>query len=191
MSDEKDRFGTHERTYDSEALRHIADKRHEQLAADRERNVSERNHERDAEHAKHEALEQAVATEKVDGKLRRHDESPTERRGPASKRERDASYRATMHEVRSQMSAPSRVFSDIIHNPTVERVSDAVGGTIARPNAVLSGAVFAFLFTLSIYLIARFNGYPLSGSETIASFILGWLVGLVFDYLRLVVLGKK
>ena len=67
----------------------------------------------------------------------------------------------------------------------------AVGGTIARPNAILSGSVSAFLLTLAVYLVARFNGYPLSGAETIASFIFGWLLGLIYDYLRILLLGKK
>ena len=89
------------------------------------------------------------------------------------------------------MSAPGRAFSSFIHNKTVEKVSESVGNTVARPNAILSGAVFAFLFTLVIYLVARHNGYPISGSETIASFALGWILGLLFDYIRVLVLGKN
>jgi hypothetical protein len=95
-----------------------------------------------------------------------------------------------MGEIRAHMSAPDRVFSSIIHNKTVEKVSDAVGSTIARPNAILSGSVFAFIFTLVIYLVANHNGYALSGSETIASFALGWLIGLIFDYVRVLIIGK-
>jgi len=44
---------------------------------------------------------------------------------------------------------------------------------------------------LIIYLFARHYGYPLSGSETIAAFILGWVMGLLFDYLRVMITGKK
>jgi hypothetical protein len=96
-----------------------------------------------------------------------------------------------MREVRSHMSAPSRAFSKVIHNPAVEKTSDALGNTVARPNAILSGSLFAFLFTLAVYLIARYSGYPLSGTETIASFILGWVLGLIYDYVRLLVLGRS
>ena len=107
------------------------------------------------------------------------------------KKEKDASFEATMGEIRMHMSAPKRTFSSFIHNKTVEKVSESVGNTVARPNAILSGAVFAFLFTLVIYLVARHNGYPISGSETIASFALGWILGLLFDYIRVLVLGKN
>lgn len=191
MSNEKDTFNNHEQGYDAERLKDLGTERQKELAAERERNAAEKGPEANVEKARHEALEQASRAEHEAKKYEKRTDSPAERRGAITKRERDASYNATMHEVRSQMSGPARAFSSVIHNPTVERVSDMVGGTVARPNAVLSGSVIAFLLTLAIYLIARFNGYPLSGTETIASFILGWILGMVFDYFRLIITGKK
>ena len=191
MSNEKSINSNHEKVFDSESLMQEAHERNRELAAERERNAAEKNSE-NLESARREALERASSSEKESVKPEKSVEtSPAQRRGPASKRERDASFNATMAEVRAQMSAPSRMFSNVIHHPAVEKVSDVVGGTIARPNAIASGAVFSFIFTLAIYLIARFNGYPLSGTETIASFLLGCVLGLIFDYLRLLVLGKK
>ena len=188
MNNEKDTStSSHERGFDAERLKEAGAERQNELAAERERNAAETSQERDAASARHEALEQATSVERKQSRQ----ESPAERRGAITKRERKASYDATMREVRSQMSGPSRAFSTIIHNPTVEKISDVIGGTIARPNAILAGSVFAFLFTLAIYLIARFNGYALSGTESIASFALGWLAGIAFDYLKLVVTGKK
>lgn len=189
MSD-NERLKQGSEAYDEQALAEQGREHQERLREDRER-AAEKSHENDAEGARHE-IEKATRLEK--DKLQHEvskEASPAERRGPASKRERAASYDKTMQEVRSQMSAPSRAFSAFIHNPVVEKVSDAVGGTLARPNAILTGAGFAFLFTLAIYLVARFNGYPLSGTETIASFVAGWVLGLVFDYFRLLILGKR
>ncbi|OYX36538.1 hypothetical protein B7Z00_04610 [Candidatus Saccharibacteria bacterium 32-50-10] len=191
MSNEKNINSSHEKVFDSESLMQEAHERNRGLAAERERNAAERSSE-DLESARREALERASSSEKESARAEKSlDTSPAQRRGPASKRERDASFNATMTEVRSQMSAPSRMFSNIIHHPAIEKTSDVVGSTIARPNAIASGAVFSFIFTLAIYLVARFNGYPLSGTETIASFLIGWVLGLIFDYLRLLVLGKK
>ncbi len=161
----------------------------ERLRDDRER-AAEKSPEANVDSARRE-VEQVAHEKEPTTRDASKETSPAERRGPASKRERKTSYDRTMQEVRSEMSGPSRVFSAVIHNPIVEKVSDAVGGTVARPNAILSGASFAFLFTLAIYLIARFNGYPLSGTESIASFAGGWLLGIVFDYFRLLILGKK
>ena len=96
-----------------------------------------------------------------------------------------------MQEVQSQMSAPSRTFSEVIHNKVVEKASKAIGSTVARPNALLSGAVFAFILTLGVYLVAKNLGYPLSGFETIAVFILGWALGITFDFVKVMVTGRK
>jgi hypothetical protein len=162
----------------------------EKLRDDRER-AAEKSHEGDVDSARHEVENAAVHEIEPAPHEAAQETSRAERRGPASKRERAASYDRTMQEVRSQMSAPSRTFSAIIHNPVVEKTSDVVGNTIARPNAILSGALFAFIFTLAIYLMARFNGYPLSGTESIASFAGGWILGIIFDYFRLLIVGKQ
>lgn len=185
---EKDNYGSHE-SFDERALAEQAKEHEERLREDRERAV-ERSKESNVDEARREALEKATKVER-EQKVESREVSAAERRGPITKREKKASYDATMREVHSQMSGPSRAFSSFIHNPTVEKVSDAIGGTVARPNSILAGSVLAFLFTLVIYLIARYFGYALSGSETIASFIIGWLVGLVFDYVRVLFMGKS
>lgn len=184
---EKDNFG-HE-AYNAEALEKLRDKNHEVIREKLER-LNEGKNEKNEANARHEAIEQATSHEKAP----KHNEKAkdtVERRRPATKREREASYDRTMDEVRSQLSGPSRGFSNFIHNPAVEKVSDAVGATIARPNAILSGSVFAFVFTLVVYLVARMYGYPLSGTESIASFVFGWILGMIFDYVRLLAFGKS
>ncbi len=186
---EKERTHNQGPEFNKEALGAQAKEHQEHLRETRER-AAEKSHEATVEDARHEVKRATHERETVKHENNKEKLS-AERRGPASKRERQASYDKTMTEVQSQMSGTSRAFSKVIHNPVIEQVSDVVGGTVARPNAILSGAVFAFLFTLVIYLIARFNGYPLSGTETIASFIAGWLLGLVLDYFRLLIFGKK
>ncbi len=142
-----------------------------------------------AEKARETAEKLAEDTEKVSNA------SPAEKRKPKplprSKEGLDASFNITMKGARAHMSSPSRVFSKVIHNKAVERISDAVGTSVARPNAILSGSAAAFILTLSVYLVARFYGYPLSGFETIGAFILGWVLGNIFDYLRIMITGKK
>ena len=184
---EKVQFGgERERNPDAlaEAGLERASELHEQL-----KDNLEKSHE-NAEDIKKEALEQALSKEKGE---RQVETSPAERRtqGPISKYEKEASFGATMKEVRSQMSAPSRTFSKLIHNKTVEKVSDGIGSTVARPNALLSGAVFAFTLTLGVYLLAKNLGYPLSGFEAIAAFVLGWALGIVYDFLKVMITGRR
>ncbi|HEU5121874.1 MAG TPA: hypothetical protein VFT59_03430 [Candidatus Saccharimonadales bacterium] len=163
---------------------------HERLREQRER-AGEKSREK-LEDVTHEALEQArsAEVEKRPAEQERQP-SPAERRGVPSRLEQDTTFENTMSEVRSQMSAPSRTFSKIIHNKAVEKVSEATGNTIARPNAILSGAVFAFALTLAVYLVAKNLGYPLSGFESIAAFVLGWALGIVYDFLKVMVTGRQ
>ena len=79
----------------------------------------------------------------------------------------------------------------MIHHKAVEQTSELLGSTIARPNAILAGAIGAFVITLAIYLIAKNFGYRLSGSESIAGFVVGWIIGLLFDYFRVMITGKR
>lgn len=144
-----------------------------------------------AEKARAEASKEALMSKEA-GKEHKQ---ATESSGPAlrriTKQQKEEEYKQTMSRVRSHMSAPARTFSKVIHNPGVEKVSDIAGSTIARPNAILAGGIFAFLLTGIAYLLARTFGYPLSGFETIGAFILGFIIGLLYDFLRAMITGKK
>lgn len=109
----------------------------------------------------------------------------------ATKKQREDSYAAVMKQIRSEMNAPSRTFSKVIHNKTVERISDTIATTAARPNAVLAGSIAATFLTLFVFLVAKQYGYRLSGFETIGTFFVGWALGLIYDYARLLISGKR
>lgn len=149
---------------------------------------SHQEHEKNIEKARDEVNKEAVSGREVSG----GEDKPKGEDSSAPKyRSRKESYKHTMQSVRSEMSAPARVFSKVIHNPVVERTSEVVGSTVARPNAILSGSVFAGLAVLGLYLTARHFGFGLQGSETIIAFVLGWLAGILFDILRGMFTGKR
>jgi hypothetical protein len=194
MSDNKEKISFGPERADPDALEKAG---HEQREALREMHekAGEHSHERDVEGARHEALEHAsrIDHEREQKEVAERQPSPAERRkdGPLGKAERDASFNTTMNEVQQQMSGPSRTFSKVIHNKVVEKVSDVAGETVARPNAMLSGAVFAFILTLGVYLLAKNLGYTLSGFETIGAFIVGWVIGMIYDFLKVMITGRK
>src|SRR5690606_6283914 len=103
---------------------------------------------------------------------------------------RAQAYDSIMTDARSHMTPAGRSFSKVIHNPVVESTSNVVGATIARPNAILAGSFMAFIVVLGVFLVARYYGYPLSGSESIVAFAGGWMLGIVFDYLRTMISGR-
>lgn len=177
----------------SDALKELDQQHTEALRQKHEKagELSPESNETSSERARLEALENAVSVEKVGRGKEKTNTPPATRRGAINKRDLDATYKRTMQQVQSELSAPSRAFSKVIHTKAVEKTSDALETTIARPNAILAGAIMAFVFTLVIYLVAKNYGYRLSGFETIGGFILGWIVGLLFDYFRVMITGKR
>lgn len=152
------------------------------------------NGEKAESETRHEALKEAVSVEKGSAEKKRKESSasPAKRRhGVVSKKERNASYKHHMKQLQSELSPAQRTFSKFIHNPVVEKTSEAVGSTVARPNAILAGAVVAFFLVLAVYLVSKFYGYTLSGFETIGAFIVGWILGMLYDFFKVMVTGKK
>lgn len=148
--------------------------------------------EKQAERARIEALEKAVSVEKGGAeKDKKPKNAAPRRRGAISKKEKEASFKKHMKDVQAEMKPAQRAFSKVIHNPVVEKTSEFIGSTVARPNAILAGSVVAFFAVLGVYLLAKNLGYVLSGFETIAAFVVGWLIGLLYDFLRTMITGKK
>jgi len=149
--------------------------------------------EKAAEKARVEALETAISVERgsAEKKTKASDAPTPRRRGGISKKEKAASYKKHMKQVQAELPPAERAFSKVIHNPLVEKTSEFVGATVARPNAILSGAVVAFFLVLAVYLVAKNLGYMLSGFETIGAFAIGWVIGVLYDYFKVLVTGKK
>lgn len=154
--------------------------------------LSVENGEKAAEKARVEALETAVSVERGGSEKARKEPSIAARRKTAiSKQERSASFKKHMKDAQAEMSLPERTFSKVIHNKAVEKTSEFVGSTIARPNAILAGGLMAFILVAAVYFLSKSLGYVLSGFETIGAFIIGWVLGILYDYLRVVITGKK
>ena len=152
------------------------------------------NGEKSETDARREALKQAISVERgsAEKKGKESSGSPAKRRhGVVSKKERKTSYDQHMKHLQTELKPTQRAFSKVIHNPIIEKTSEAVGSTIARPNAILSGAVVAFFLVLAVYLVSKHYGYALSGFESIGAFIVGWILGLLYDFFKIMATGKS
>jgi hypothetical protein len=90
-------------------------------------------------------------------------------------------YRTTMASVQRKLTPVSRSFSKLIHTPVVEKTSEALEQTVARPS-VVAGATWTSLIVGGVfYLSARYYGFALSGSELLFSFLIGGVLGLVIE----------
>lgn len=92
-------------------------------------------------------------------------------------------YTQTLASIQRRLTPASRTFSQLIHTPAIEKASEAIENTVARPS-VTAGATWTALIIGSIfYFTARRYGYALSGSEIELSFIVGAAVGLGLEWL--------
>lgn len=167
--------------HSSAEVGHEAAKRSAELQKQPEHFEADRQKER--EHAAHkEALE--AARESKEHSPKKELQQDKEQETPVSRNQREQSFNRTMTHIQGELPKNERAFSKLIHNPAIEKVSDVVGATIARPDSILSGSIFSFVAVLALYLIANYTGFSLSGFETIGAFILGWLFGIIFDLVR-------
>ena len=142
------------------------------------------------EDIRNEALEIASQHEAAQEKKARESKENKKDQPFLTKADVEASYKKTLDNVQKQLPAPSRAFSKVIHNSAVEKTSDAIGNTIARPNLIIAGALGA-IASIIVYLIAKKYGYVLSGSETIVLFAAGWCIGAIIEYGRVGLINKQ
>jgi hypothetical protein len=164
----------------------------EKIGKDKSSEKLSDNNETKAESARDKAVEVAISIENKSKVIETTNNStPFKKIESINKNHLDKSYKKTMKQVQKELSPAARTFSKVIHNKVIEKISDTASNTIARPNSILFGSFSAFVITLAVYLMAKSSGYQLSGSESILSFTIGWIIGVIFDYLRVMITGKK
>lgn len=128
--------------------------------------------------AHQEAKEAAIASSEIKQPV---EERPAVERSH-SREDKAHAFGTIMHQVRHNLSVPERTFSKFIHQPAVEKTSEVLGKTVARPSGVIGATTAATLGLLIVYTIARFSGFELSGSEMPLLLGLGFIVGLIAEW---------
>lgn len=94
---------------------------------------------------------------------------------------RKAAYTETMQSLHRRLKPTSRQFSNFIHQPSIEKTSEALGKTVFRPSVTLGATVTAFIIGAFLYITARWYGFTLSGSEFWVAMLVGGVLGLVIE----------
>lgn len=97
---------------------------------------------------------------------------------------KDMAFSRAMTRTRKQLSPVSRTLSKVIHNKTVDRVSEAAGKTIARPMSMMWGAIFAFVGSSALLWITRHYGYEYNYLAAILLFVGGAILGITIEGVR-------
>ncbi|MCA9347516.1 hypothetical protein KC930_02975 [Candidatus Saccharibacteria bacterium] len=98
-----------------------------------------------------------------------------------SKEYRELAYKQLLNRVRKHLNPADKFTSKLIHNTSVEKVSEFSSKTIARPSGVLMGSLFSFISSLSTYLFAKQHGYDMSFGIFIIAFAVGFAVGVIIE----------
>ena len=104
---------------------------------------------------------------------------------------KETSYHRTLVRTQKQLSRPSRVFSKMVHSKVLDRPSEAVGKTIARPSGMLGGAIVAFIGTSALIWITRHYGYEYNYLVVSMLFIGGMSAGLLLEALLRIIRLKR
>jgi hypothetical protein len=145
--------------------------------------------EKRAELLEHDAKQRAEHLEAARSKLEKHPEpqaakteSPKEGAPVVpTKFDKLMAYRHTMKSLQRRLPTFSAGFSKVIHSPTVEKASEVVGATIARPSVTLGATTTAAIVGGVMYWAAKSYGFALSGSEILLSMLLGGIVGFLIE----------
>lgn len=108
-----------------------------------------------------------------------------------NKQLKDMAFSRAMTRTRKKLSPVSRGFSKVIHNSFVDQSSEYVGKTIARPQAMMWGALFAFIGSSALLWITRHYGYEYNYLAVILLFVGGAIAGSLLEGLLHVVRKRK
>lgn len=99
----------------------------------------------------------------------------------ASQPIRGQTLQSNLKKIQKDLSIPERKFSNIIHKPAIETVSEAASKTLARPSGLLFGGIFALAGNLLTLALSRYYGYEYNYLIGVMSFAAGFFLGLIFE----------
>ncbi len=181
---------------------HEAHESHEQLVSNEHQEKAEKGRHEAAEKAKQEqsevniaeirelaAAEAKAAEETNVNEAESNDDSST-LIGLPGLLKTDA-YKKTLKRVQQRLKPADRTLSKIVHNKTVESISNVGAQTMARPSGLLGGSICAFLGSLVLLYSAKHYGFRYNYFMFFIFFVGGFLVGLGIELLIWLVYTRK
>jgi hypothetical protein len=163
---------------EAKALQNEVLKNAEKAAAE-----AKNHHQEKLDEIRNEIEQSSTATEALASEAASTDEPETAGTYWNSKEYREIAFKQFMGRVQKHLNGPERAASKIFHQPIIERASEVGSKTVARPSGVLMGSIFSFVISLGTYVLAKYNSYDMSYSVFIMSFIGGFLLGVLVEFL--------
>lgn len=182
----------HEPKYNKETLLGPTSKEIDQLAKELDKELEAK-----AEASKNgnnvEQISQKVELLAISGKEMSPAEKADTRHHPVliNKQLKDMAYSRTMTRIRKHLSLPSRVFSKAIHSNVIDKPSEIIGNTVARPSGLLGGAFIAAIGSTILLWLTKHFGYTYNYLVVVLLFVLGLVFGLTVEALWRLVRRNK
>lgn len=100
-------------------------------------------------------------------------------------------YNRTLRKVRTQLKAPDRVLSRVVHNRIIDSASNAGAKTVARPSAFLGASFATLVGSAALLYMSRQYGFTYNYTVFFVLFAGGFLLGLVLEFLLKIAFRNK
>lgn len=90
-------------------------------------------------------------------------------------------YKRTLQRVRKDLSGPERKFSNVVHQPLIETMSNVAGKTVARPSGILGGGMVSLLGSGFLLYTAKQYGFRYNFLVFFLLFAGGFMLGLIAE----------
>lgn len=103
---------------------------------------------------------------------------------------KNIAFKRVIKDVQLHLNAPEKIFSNFVHRPSIETISDKSAQTLARPSGLLSGGLFALVGTILLLYMSRRYGFEYNYFIFILLLVTGFLFGIIVEAVINIVLKK-
>lgn len=90
-------------------------------------------------------------------------------------------YSRTLNRIQQKLSRPERTMSKIMHNKAVEKVSDGMAKTAARPSGILGGGIFSLIGSVILLYMTKKYGFEYNFFMFFVFLGVGFMLGVVVE----------
>lgn len=189
MSERQSHPAEHQPTSHEHLVDHEKQRANQEAVAEKARQALAEHESKNTTELAHEASKHAVESKQnmqTTAEKRTYDDTPGVQQAMKNR-----AYKREIAKIQTKLPPTSRRFSKIIHNKTVESISDIGAQTVARPSGLLGGSIAAFVGSLVLYFLAKQYGFRYNYLMMFILFVGGFVVGGLVELLGRKLLRNK
>ncbi len=97
--------------------------------------------------------------------------------------QKSQTYSRTLKRVQQRLSKPERLMSQAMHNKNVEKLSEGIGKTAARPSGILGGGIVSLLGSFILLYVSKKYGFEYNFFVFFMLLALGFMTGVLLEIL--------